>query len=73
MKTLFNVTHLLESREIKLELRRGDRIQVQKGIVKFIALPLPFSRQLKIWSFHLVVGRERQRSLLKGVTLGRAD
>ena len=53
---LNQVTQSLESREIKLELKRGDhRVRVQREIVKFIALPFPFSSQLKIWSFHVVV------------------
>ena len=34
-----------------MELKRGDHIRVQREILKFITLPFPFSRQLKIWSF----------------------
>ena len=48
-------TKSLESRKVRLELKRGDRVRVQRGRVKFIASPIPCSRQLKIWSFHVVV------------------
>ena len=46
-----------------LELKRG----VQKEMVEFIALPFPSSKKLKIWSFHVVVVQERQRSVQKSV------
>ena len=62
---LYQVTQLLESEEVRLELRRGDRVRVQREIVKFIPLPFPFSSQLKIWSFHVVVVLERQIKVLK--------
>ena len=48
-------TKSLESGKVRLELKRGDRVRVQRGRVKFIASPIPCSRQLKIWSFHVVV------------------
>ena len=51
---LYQVTQLLEGRVVRLELKRGNRVGVQREIVKFIALPFLFSRQLKIWSFHVV-------------------
>ena len=35
--------------------------------VKFIALPFPFSSQLKIWSCLVVVVREGQRNVQKSV------
>ena len=54
---LYRVTQLLEGRVVRLELKRGNRVGVQWEIVKFITLPFSFSRQLKIWSFH-VVGKE---------------
>ena len=44
---LCHVTQLLESREVRLELKRGDCVRVQREIVKFI--PFPFSSQLTIW------------------------
>ena len=50
---IYQVTHLLESRKVRLELKRGDSIRVQREMLKFIALPLPFSSQLKSWSFHV--------------------
>ena len=52
---LCQVTQLLKRREVRLEMKRGDRVPVQREIVKFIALPFQFSRQRKIWSFQVVV------------------
>ena len=46
-----------------LELNRGGRAGVQTEIVEFIALPFPSSKNLKIWSFHVVVVRGRQRNV----------
>ena len=37
------------------ELKRGERAQVRREMVEFIALPFPFPSKLKIWSFHVVV------------------
>ena len=65
LSPLYQVTQLLESEEVRLELRRGDRVRVQRERVKFIALPFPFSSQLKIWSFHVVVVLGRQINVLK--------
>ena len=53
--------------EVKLKLKRGDRVRVQREMVQFIALPLPFSSQLKIWSFHVVVVQGRQRNVQKSM------
>ena len=50
-----------------LELKRLGRPQVQTGMVEFIALPVPSSKQLKIWSFHVVVVQGRQRNVHKSV------
>ena len=50
-----------------MKLKRGDRARVQTEMVEFFALPFPFSSSLKIWSFHVVVVRERQRNLQKRV------
>ena len=52
---LCQVTQLLERREVRMEMKRGDCVPVQREIAKFIALPFQFSRQLKIWSFQVVV------------------
>ena len=60
---LSQVAQLLKRRKVMLELRRG----VQKEMVEFIALPFPSSKKLKIWSFHVVVVQERQRSVQKSV------
>ena len=50
-----------------LELKRGDRTRVQTEMVEFIALPFPFSKKLKIWSFHVVVVQGRQRNVQNSV------
>ena len=52
---LCQVTQLLESWEVRLELKREDRIWVRSQMVEFVVLPFPFSSQLKIWSFHIRV------------------
>ena len=62
---LHKVTQLLERREVR-ELKRGDRVRVQRELVKFIALPFLFSSQLKIWSFHVAVLQGLQRNIQKG-------
>ena len=46
-------------RKVRLQLKRWNRFWVQREMVKFIALPFPFSTQLKLWSFHVVVVRAR--------------
>ena len=56
---LYEATQLLESRKVKLELKRGNRFWVLREILKFIALLFPFSSQLKIWSFYVVVVQRR--------------
>ena len=48
---LYQVTHLFESRKVRLELKRGDSVWVQREMV--ITLLFPFSSQLKTWSFHV--------------------
>ena len=50
---LYQVTHLFESRKVRLELKSGDSVRVQREMLKFIALPFLFSSQLKTWSFHV--------------------
>ena len=45
------VTHLFGSRKVRLELKRGDSVRVQREMV--ITLLFPFSSQLKTWSFHV--------------------
>ena len=47
-----------------LELKRGDRARVQKSMVEFIALLLPFSSKLS------VAVRERQRNVQKKHDVG---
>ena len=39
---LYQVTQLLENKEIRLELKRVDRVRIQREIVKLIALPFQF-------------------------------
>ena len=64
----YQVTQLLKSREISLELKRGDPYTLVQGEkVRFIVLPFPFSSQLKIGSFHVVVVQGRQRNVKKSV------
>ena len=50
-----------------LELKRGGRAQVQTQRVEFIASPFPSSKQIKIWSFHVVVVQGRLRNVQKSV------
>ena len=45
---LYLVTQLLGSWEIRLELKKGNRVGIQKENVTFITLAVPFSSQLKI-------------------------
>ena len=61
------VAQLLKRREFLLVLKRGSRSWVQTEMVKFISLPFPSSKKLKIWSFHVVVVQERQGNLQKSV------
>ena len=64
---LSQVAQLIKRREFMLELKKRGRPRVQKGMVQFIALPVPSSKQLKIWSFHVVVVQGRQRNVQKSV------
>ena len=48
---LYQVTQLLESREVWLQLEMGDFVRVQGEMVKFIALPFLCLSQLKIRLF----------------------
>ena len=50
-----------------MELKRGDRARVQTQRVEFIALPSPSSKQIKIWSFHVVIVQGRLRNVQKSV------
>ena len=61
------VAQLLKRREFMLELKRGGRAPVQTQRVEFIALPFPFSKQIKIWAFHVVVVQGRLRNVQKSV------
>ena len=54
---------LLIRREFWLKLKRGDRARDQTEMVEFIAWPFPFSSNLKIWSFHVVVVQGQQRNV----------
>ena len=38
-----------------LKIKRGGRTLVQTEMVEFMALPLPSSKKLKIWSFQVEV------------------
>ena len=58
---------VLKRRKFWLELKRRDRAQIQTEMVKFIALPFPFSSKLKIWSFHVVVVLGQQRNVQENV------
>ena len=62
---LHQVTQILEGKVARLELKRGDSARVQREIVTFIALPLPFSSHLKIWSFRVIVVPGRLRNVQK--------
>lgn len=64
---LCQVTQLLESWEVRLELKREYRIWVQREMVEFVVLPFPFSSQLKIWSFHIRVVQWWQRNVQKSL------
>ena len=55
-----------------LERKREDRARVQTEMVEFIALPFPFSRKNKIWSFHVVVVQGRKRNVQKSVKHGQS-
>ena len=57
----------LKRREFRLEMKRGERAQVQTEVVEFIALTFTFSSKLKIWSFHVVVVQRRQQNVQKSV------
>ena len=50
---LFQVTQLFQGKEIRLELKTGDRVRLQTEIAKIIALSFSFSRKLKIGLFHV--------------------
>ena len=54
-------------REFRLEMKRGERDQVQTEMIEFIGLPFQFSSKHKIWSFHVVVVQGRQRNVQKSV------
>ena len=50
-----------------LELKRGGSARAQTQMVEFIALLFPSSKQIKIWSFHVVVVQGRLRNVQKRV------
>ena len=51
----YQAIHLLERREVTLELKKGDWVRIQREKVKFIALLFLFSSQPQIWSFQVAV------------------
>ena len=63
--TLYQVTQLLESREvIGWNWREGTASYFrERERVKFIALPFPVSSRLKILSFHVLVVQGQQRNV----------
>ena len=69
LRDLWNFLALMPSNtvawswEVRLELKREDRIWVQREMVEFVVLPFPFSSQLKIWSFHIRVVQWWQRNV----------
>ena len=66
--TPYQVTQLLESKEVRLELKRkecGDRV-LRDNKIFHLAVPILIS-QLKILSFHIVVGQGWQRNKHKRV------
>ena len=50
---IVQVTQLFQGKEIRLELKTGDRVRLQTEIAKIIALSFSFSRKLKIGLFHV--------------------
>ena len=62
--SLYQVTQLLEMSEVRLEPKREDSVRVQREIYR---LAVPFSNQLKIWSFHVVIVQGRQRNVQKSM------
>lgn len=50
-----------------LVLKGGDRVRIQTEIVKFTALPFPFSNNLVVISRRTVVVQGQQRNLQKRV------
>ena len=50
-----------------MKLKGGDLARVQTEIVEIIALPIPFSNKVKIWSFHVIVLQGQQRNVQKSV------
>ena len=64
---LSQVTWLLRRRKFKLQLKRGSRAGVHTKMAEFIALPFPFSSQLRMWSFHVALLLGRQSNLQKCV------
>ena len=64
---LSQVTWLLRRRKFKLQLKRGSRAGVHTKMAEFIALPFPFSSQLRMRSFHVALLLGRQSNLQKCV------
>ena len=64
---LSQVTQLLRRRKFKLQLKRGKSAGVHTKMAEFIALPFPFSSQLRMWSFHVALLLGRQSNLQKCV------
>lgn len=57
----------LLKREIWFKLRKGDHVCVHTTMVNFINLQFPFSSELKIHPFRIVVGKGGQRNLQERV------
>lgn len=72
---IWNLFALIPSRpvtwsmEVKLELKRGDPVRVQREITKFIALSFPPQVNSKIWPFHVVLDQGRRRNVQKSVQI----
>ena len=60
-----NSISLLKVGKLSFELKRKDRFQTQKDTVR--SIPFTFERELKIWSFVVVVVQGRQQNWQKSV------
>lgn len=56
---------VLKVGKLSLELKREDRVRTQKDTVR--SIPFTFERELKIWSFVVVVVQGRQQNWQKSV------
>ena len=60
-----NSISLLKVGKLRLELKIEDGVRTQKDTVG--SIPFTLERELKIWSFLVVVVQERQQNLQKSV------